>query len=186
VVQDPRDAVHPSMPEHALARVAVDHCLALKDLGTLLNRLAHVPVINRVAVPEDILLEAQIVERAAMPDVEKEARLGTLVPLSCPECGGPLRQLDHGEVPRYRCQIGHAFTAGSLLSSQDDAIEQSLWVALRTLEERHSMLEGLAREERRRGRSDSAGRYEQRAAESHVHVERLRALLLEAARRDAG
>lgn len=40
IVQDPSDAVFPSMPRSALQHVSVDHCVRLSDMASLLNRLA--------------------------------------------------------------------------------------------------------------------------------------------------
>ena len=39
IVQDPRDALFPSMPQSALATVDVDYCVAARDLPALLVRL---------------------------------------------------------------------------------------------------------------------------------------------------
>ena len=42
VVQDPKDALYPSMPERAIAAVAVDHVLPVADIASLLADLARV------------------------------------------------------------------------------------------------------------------------------------------------
>jgi two-component system chemotaxis response regulator CheB len=51
---------------------------------------------------------------------------------------------DHGLV-RYRCHVGHGFSAESLLSGSDEKLEETLWSALRAIEElielRNRMLE---------------------------------------------
>ena len=44
VVQDPEDALYPSMPQHAIEHVAVDYVLPLLEIGVLLGRLTRVPV----------------------------------------------------------------------------------------------------------------------------------------------
>ena len=31
-------------------------------------------------------------------------------PYSCPECGGVLWELKNGELMRFRCRVGHAYT----------------------------------------------------------------------------
>jgi two-component system chemotaxis response regulator CheB len=46
IVQDPRDAQFPTMPESALAAVEVDHCVPAKDMPELLVRL-----VSNVAEP---------------------------------------------------------------------------------------------------------------------------------------
>lgn len=40
IVQDPEEALAPSMPQSALRNVKVDHCLPLAEIGPLLNQLA--------------------------------------------------------------------------------------------------------------------------------------------------
>ncbi len=43
VVQDPREADYPGMPENALANVAVDHVLQLGDIAAMIRRLVYEP-----------------------------------------------------------------------------------------------------------------------------------------------
>lgn len=44
VVQDPKDALYPSMPQSALELVDTDYCLPLAEIGPLLTQLAHTRV----------------------------------------------------------------------------------------------------------------------------------------------
>jgi len=62
----------------------------------------------------------------------------------CPACGGSLFKVQTDPLPRYRCRIGHAWSPESLLDEQAAALESSLWMALRTLEERASLSQYLA------------------------------------------
>ena len=55
-------------------------------------------------------------------------RPGKLSAFTCPECKGPLWELEDGELLRYRCREGHAFTGDSVLDGQYEAIEEALWV----------------------------------------------------------
>jgi two-component system chemotaxis response regulator CheB len=48
VVQDPGEALYPSMPQSAIDHVTVDYCLSLAEIGPLLTRLAHDPVLTEV------------------------------------------------------------------------------------------------------------------------------------------
>jgi hypothetical protein len=59
-----------------------------------------------------------------------------LVPLICPDCSGPLWDLRDEKRTRYRCRLGHAFTEEALLAGQSETIEQALWAAVRTMEDR--------------------------------------------------
>lgn len=49
VVQDPADAISPSMPRSALRHVAVDHCLPLTDIPTFLAELVAEEGLDAVA-----------------------------------------------------------------------------------------------------------------------------------------
>lgn len=180
VVQDPSDAAFPEMPHSALRTVKPDYVVPVDELGSLLGHLAREPAGPAVPIPRDVAIEAQIAERA-MSDIPAEDFLGDQVPLGCPECGGPLWELDDSSVKRYRCHVGHGYTERTLLVDQDLAVERALWAALRTLEERVNMLETLARREAEAGRTSSASGYEARAAESREHIQHLRSVLLDAA-----
>lgn len=49
IVQDPADAISPSMPRSALRHVAVDHCLPLVDIPTLLAELVGGGTLRAIA-----------------------------------------------------------------------------------------------------------------------------------------
>ncbi len=175
VVQDPLEAEFPSMPESALSNVAVDYVVPLAEMGALLTRLVQEPPRPAGIIPEDIKLEAAIAERI-VGSTEQVARLGTPAPLTCPGCGGSLWQLNEGQVTRFRCHTGHAFTLGALLDDSRRELEETLWVALRMMEERKNLLRNLA------GQSgvaalDSESKLE-RIVELKRHVNRLREFLL--------
>jgi len=46
-----------------------------------------------------------------------------------------LSSLREGTITRFRCHTGHAFTADSLLVSLTEDIEDSLWTAIRGVDE---------------------------------------------------
>ena len=71
-------------------------------------------------------------------------QLGQLSALTCPECHGSLVSIQEGTLIRYRCHTGHGFTAKSLLSGVNQTIEDSLWNAIRALEEALMLLEQTA------------------------------------------
>ncbi|KUG06531.1 hypothetical protein ASU33_04050 [Solirubrum puertoriconensis] len=176
VVQDPQEAEFSSMPESALSNVQIDHVVPLSSMGPLLQQLTQAPAPQQVAIPPDILLEAQIAERVvgSTDDVEK---LGRQVPLTCPDCGGSLWEMQHGEVLRYRCHTGHAFTADSLMRVTQESLEESMWVAVRMLEERKNLLASMSR----RNEGFSSKQQEERIEELKVHINRLRQFLLNGA-----
>jgi len=173
VVQDPEDATYPDMPRSALTNVAVDHCTSLAGMGRLLEELTLASPPKRVPVPKDIATEAEIAERV-LSDVSQVNTLGDQAPYNCPNCGGVLWEVRQSDTQRYRCHTGHSFTAHSLLSGQSERIEETLWVSLRMFEERKNLLNTMA--SRENGRSVKKI-YLDRAKETQVHIERIRAML---------
>jgi two-component system chemotaxis response regulator CheB len=138
VVQDPDDAREPSMPRSALEHVEADHVVPLRGMGELLARLVGetVPQTAPHAAPETLEIETRIAtaESTAGEQISVE-KLGPPSPFSCPECHGVLYEVRNGQPMRFRCRVGHAYTAKSLITDQSTALEAALWMALRALEE---------------------------------------------------
>jgi two-component system chemotaxis response regulator CheB len=174
VVQDPRDANYPGMPQSALNHLKVDHCVPIAGMGRLLEKLCHEHPGKTKRVPKDISTEAEIAERV-LSNVALVNGLGSLVPYNCPNCGGVLWEIASADVKRYRCHTGHSFSVSSLLASQSEKIEETLWVSLRMFEERKNLLNNIAQQQTKvKGKSPAA----QRAEETQVHIERIKAMLL--------
>jgi len=173
IVQDPDDAEFAQLPQHALDAVAADHVLPLVEIAKHLQQLVGQPAPS-VAVPDDIAIEARLVDprRSSAHDLN---RIGEKVAFACPECGGPMWRMNHGNATHFRCHTGHALSARTLLDSQAEEIEQSLWVAVRALTERAGTLEKLA--DRARGLASADG-FRERAAEATGHAEQARQFLL--------
>ena len=101
---------------------------------------------------------------------------GHPVPASCPECGGPMWRLP-GDLSRFRCHTGHAYTARHLARGLEEAEERSLWAALRVMEERVHMLLHMAGKNGDRGLELSRKRYQEQARDAADHVRQIRRLL---------
>jgi two-component system, chemotaxis family, protein-glutamate methylesterase/glutaminase len=174
VVQDPKDADYPSMPQSALNNLKVDYCVPIAEMGRLLEKLCREQPGKTKPIPKDIRSEAEIAERV-LSDVAQVNGLGSLVPYNCPNCGGVLWEINSPELKRYRCHTGHSFSVSSLLTSQSEKIEETLWVSLRMFEERKNLLNNIAEQQSKvKGKSPAA----QRARETQVHIERIKAMLL--------
>jgi two-component system chemotaxis response regulator CheB len=138
VVQDPKDALAPAMPESALRNVKVNHCLALAKIGPLLVRLATMRDIQKTK------LKFMAKKRAMIPkDMEKEFGLPTS--FVCPECEGPLWETNPGRSLQFRCHEGHAYSPDSLLADHAEGLERILWSAARTFDERANLLRRLGK-----------------------------------------
>jgi len=164
VVQDPKDALVPSMVESALRYVDVDHCLPAAELGALLAKLAAEPAGETFAAPPTVRLEAAIAaqEHSTMKEVD---RLGELSVFTCPECHGPLWEIEDGDMLRYRCHTGHAFTADAVMEAQAIEADEILWSLLRSHQQRAEFARRMAEREKTRRRSELANKFGERAKE---------------------
>lgn len=184
IVQDPEDALFPSMPRHALAATAVDHVLSAAEIAKELPRLvASSPAERQVARPavdpSDTELDAAEIAAALVQDVglEPSTHPGELSPYVCPDCSGVLYEITDGPLLRFRCRVGHAWSAASLAAVQGSAVEDALWVALRTLEERALLTRRMSETARRGGRDWSAEHFRKESEEAQAAARTLRDLL---------
>lgn len=173
IVQDPKDADYPAMPESALAQVKVDYCVPLSEMGALLYELIPQKLGKQITIPEDILIEAKIAERV-LSDLASVNMLGDQVPFNCPGCGGVLWEIEKDSDMRFRCHTGHAYTSASLLAEQTRKIEETMWTALRMFEERKNLLTTMAQDKKGIGSKSAL----ERANMSQVHIDRIRIMLL--------
>ena len=79
---------------------------------------------------------------------------------------------------RYRCHVGHAFSAESLGEGQTQMLEVALWSAVRALEEKMVLARRIVERARRANHVRSAVLFERRAREAEEHSSVLRRLLL--------
>ena len=54
-------------------------------------------------------------------------------------------RLKEGGRERFRCHTGHAFSADGLLAGLTESVEESLWYAIRNVEETVMLMRHLAR-----------------------------------------
>jgi two-component system, chemotaxis family, protein-glutamate methylesterase/glutaminase len=174
IVQDPKDATYPEMPQSALNAMDVNHCVPISEMGGLIEKYTKEHPGKGKSIPDEIRTEAEIAERV-LSDVTQVAGLGEQVPYNCPNCGGVLWQLTAAGVVRYRCHTGHSYTGKALLTSQTEKIEETLWISLRMFEERKNLLNNLSRDENYASMKRS---YSEQAKATEIHIERIRAMLL--------
>jgi two-component system chemotaxis response regulator CheB len=101
------------------------------------------------------------------------------VALTCPDCAGVLSVVTAGKPLRFRCQVGHAYTAAVLARKQSAGVDEALQVALRIVEERAELVSRMADEGRASGRVAVAQMYAARADEYRRHAQVIRRTLLE-------
>jgi two-component system chemotaxis response regulator CheB len=180
VVQDPEQAMFPSMPQSAIDHVAVDHVVRLERMGSLLNELAKEPVpVEEHPVSDDASKETEYSELDLARIEDVEGHPGDLAPFGCPDCGGTLWELREGNLVRFRCRVGHAWTSEALLASQAETLDAALWTALRALEESASLSKQLADRARARGNEKLAERMGDHAEVAERRAETIRNVLLQ-------
>ncbi len=174
IVQDPADAQFPSMPASALRHVSADHVVPISDIPRLLVHLTALPAAEPHVPPPTIEVEMNIAkgENAVEAGVQG---LGKPSTFACPECHGVLLQIDEGGRFRFRCHTGHAYSADSLSAAIDQAIEEALWVAYRSLVEGSLLMRQLTAHVRMHG--DGGSRLEARARDVAAQAEELRRLI---------
>lgn len=177
VVQDPEEALWRGMPESALLYAHVDHCLPLAELGPLLARLAAEPATPEAPAASETLLTELAAVRMETKGVGPIDRVGVRTPYTCPHCRGSLWELRDGELLRYRCHTGHAFTNEFLRRLQDEDAENALWAALRAIEEQIALFKRLAARADEQHHGSIADRFRLRSQERERDAEALRAML---------
>lgn len=175
-VQAAQEAAYPAMPENALNNVQGVRSGTVREIAADLIRLVNEAPGEPVPIPEDLRIEARVAEGASQ-SAQAAYENGQPVSATCPDCSGPLSVSRDG-LARFRCMVGHAFGARSLLSRTRQEIEVSLWSAIRLLQQRAMLDRSNARREHEKGRERGAAQYDDRAAESEAHANLLRELLL--------
>jgi two-component system chemotaxis response regulator CheB len=181
VVQDPAEALFPDMPCLAMTTLPVEYVLPVADMGTTLGKLSMEQVNPEDVAPPPVLMRiendiarADAGEPAGLDRLERNGRFSGI---SCPDCDGPLIEVE--PISRYRCRVGHAWTAEALLDAQGAAWERALWTAIRTLDEKAALSRRMADRADGRGAGDRAARYREVAEDAVAAADVLRTSLLQ-------
>jgi len=177
VVQDPMDAISDEMPRRAMEATTIDLCVSGATMGDVLSELVKEQAGAPLPIPPEIRLEVEI---AAGERIGSDNLISVADPvaLTCPACGGVLSEVKEGRPMRFRCQVGHAFTADVLAKEQEGRVDEALRVALRIIEERAELVHRMAADGRRSGRPAVAEMYEARAAEYREYADMIRRVVL--------
>jgi two-component system, chemotaxis family, protein-glutamate methylesterase/glutaminase len=176
VVQNPSDAAAPEMPTHALAAVDVDAVADAEEIGAMLPQWCRQSssyktddLVNRVIGVENAYLLQQATNDHGLDEVGESSGI------VCPDCGGQLWRMGQGPL-RYRCHVGHAMSAHTLLAQQREAVEAASWAVIRAIEEDSRIAEDVLHQKLSSEERDVvAGRL----ARNQAKIERLRPLLFD-------
>lgn len=185
VVQDPAEAAFPEMPERAWQYAGAEYVLPISGIRQLLLNSANGQTNGQGArarrprsgmeVDSRLGSKALAVE-AQHADIERppvKEQLGMPSVYACPDCHGVLWEVKEGNLLRFRCRVGHAYTAETLNVAMSKAMEDMLWASMRALEEKADLLRRMVS----RSQERSALRYEEEAETCDSHVAAIREML---------
>jgi two-component system, chemotaxis family, protein-glutamate methylesterase/glutaminase len=189
VVQDPDDAQHSGMPSNAIRAADPEYVVPVAEMPGLLPQLIGAEV-ESPDLAADKFLPAELARlmetEVAMAEMSAEGfraahRPGVSSGLSCPDCHGVLFSIGEADFPRFRCRVGHAWSAESLMAEHRTAVEGALWMALRALEEKAALCLDMSDRVGAGGAAISARRFSEQSAEARDAAQVLRGLLAEGA-----
>lgn len=180
VVQHPLDAQADQMPLAALETVDADYVSPAGELGTLLAQLAGTQAGKHGQCPANLALEVEIAAGARLGS-DALRKIADPSALSCPDCQGVLSEVRDQRPLRFRCQIGHAYTA-DILAARTGEVGEAMRVALRIMEERVTLVRRMAEDARSTGRTAVAELYEARVEEYTRYASILREAAVESMR----
>lgn len=184
LAQNPDEALYTGMIKSAIDSGCVDEVVPVAKIGARLVELANEPAVAEeepMAEEEDKIEEAEkevAIDELDFAQLHSDDQPGIVSAFVCPECSGTLWEITGGETLRFRCRVGHAYAIDSLLASQQDAIENAFWVALRALEERGALMRRLLRRAQESGHKVGIQRYNEESKTIAQRAKTLRDIIL--------
>lgn len=178
LAQDPAEAAYPGMPESVIKHVEVNEIATAAQLGAMVSELCRTPA-TRLTDANGAGLIAPETGMADLYDVAPitDEPTGPPAGFGCPACHGTLFKIEDGGLLRFRCRLGHAWSWHTLLLEQGEALENALWMALRTLEEKAALSMQLAERAAERGSVLSCKRFTEEAQGATASAALVRRLL---------
>lgn len=181
IVQDPGEARFASMPTNAVRNDNPQYVLPVRQIAPTLIEL----VVNGRHLQGEDQLDSPLDNEVKIAEIDMSAiehdKPGSPAAYVCPECNGTLWEVREGELLRFRCRVGHAYGAESLLAAKSEELEGALWTALRTLEEKAALHGRMAERAQKRQSPRVAKHFRQSADDMQSQARAIRNLLLEGA-----
>src|SRR5262249_51456613 len=118
IVQDPRSARFPEMPESALAQVGAAEVMSPEQIAAAIVD----PASGKRRTKAVMANTKPDIAEAGSPGIEDPMFKRPPSKMTCPECGGVLWEFRNGQAGEYRCHTGHAYTPDALVDHQRRAI----------------------------------------------------------------
>jgi two-component system chemotaxis response regulator CheB len=182
IVQDPEEAIAPGMPRNALKHVQIDYCLPTHAIASLLGQLTSSSIPLKKPVPRYNPATGREVRIAEfdMAEINSDDKPGSPSMFTCPDCSGTLFEISDGDVSRYRCRVGHAYSPENVLKAQGETLDRALWTALRMLEERIAFLRLMAAKAETSNNQPVARDFEARKKELEEQAGAIKTILMKA------
>jgi two-component system chemotaxis response regulator CheB len=178
IVQEPAEAAFPDMPRSVLRYLEVDHRLPVAEIAPLLARLAQGPTTSEEAhMPSDPEERTEAIIQEQIGAIERGQGTDRPALVSCPDCGGTIWRFQVDGLTQFQCREGHRYTTESFLERQAEDIEQTLWAAVRLLEERAMLARKFATHAREHQDPAEETRWRCEAEAAQRKAEALRQLL---------
>ncbi len=129
IVQDPKDAMHPDMPTSAIQSLKPDYVVPLAEIAPLLVKLVKSEISG-----------SAFTEQADMNETEQV--------LTCPGCGGVLREYRSDNFIWHQCMVGHRYNPETLVLEQNRVVEEHFWRVKGLLKEKAEMARTMASDAR--------------------------------------
>lgn len=182
IVQDVDEALFSQMIMNAKHYVNVDHEVPVAEMGVLLKTiLQELPESDATDISEEEASLIQLEILIAKSDNSFELGIlkkGVYTPITCPECFGALVQLKEGNLVRFRCHTGHAFTISSLMAGISQGIKDQLWQSMKSMEENAILLEKLSDTFQEDGYHEYSLSYSQKAQEYRTKARQVHEIIL--------
>lgn len=176
IIQDPDEAIVPSMPLSAQKGVEIDHIVSAAEMAPLIVKLSNARPEGGAAMAANASSRSDPVDHGE--ELVNGPPPGDLTPLTCPECGGSLWEQHDNHQIHYRCHVGHGYGEESLVQHHSQHVEAALWTALRVLEEHAVLQERMSLRAESQRLSAAAQQFHERAEDSRRQATTLRKVLL--------
>lgn len=173
-VQDPDEAAFDAMPLAALRQVPGAVVRPAAEIAEAVVDLVARPALGTLRGDGQLADEVALALGRHEPGTEPGHGAAGL---SCPDCAGPLYEIEEPHLLRYRCRIGHAWSQESLHRGQAAVVERALEAALRALEDKAALQHRIARSADQRGSSRMADRARETAHDALASAAAVRDLL---------
>jgi two-component system, chemotaxis family, protein-glutamate methylesterase/glutaminase len=171
IAQDPEEAEFDSMPRSAIEHVNVDYVLPIAEIAQLLVKLIGMGDAP-AAMSADQGNQQTGQQAHSLPDKIDRGNL-----FSCPDCGGVLAPVDDENFVHFQCEVGHMYSPQTLMREKSKDIENGLWAAIRTLQEKARLSAKLAQNMRERDRLRAAQRFEEQERDIQKQIDAIRLVL---------